>query len=557
MQVKIEEIRTVIANIPFVKNVFVIEQKEFDIMGKVEIFFDGLETPLFFDFKIAKQYPFKTYNSESIIFSNKDLIDFSHVMADGHICIHSASCPDTLKKISIDFYSLREWIIKYYINQHKDINYEHIIVNEQSVNGISFAYCFTDNDGKFVKGEFGKTQLSFLSSGLYKDNKIQNFLVQGFESSTGEEKKCQWSDIYKIVPLTKNGLYYFIGEVPATHGKFIFRNWIEFKSLLSINFLNLLYTFEKNNIQKHNGEIFPIFLGYYINEDEIHWQVALLEIGKFPLNGIPERSNGIKTGVWNSQLIEQEINWGLTRNSSYKYFFGRGTFCSEITTQKILIIGVGAIGSMIATTLTRCGCKYIDFIDFDIKEPENVCRSEYTFWSGIINKTEELKKTLFAISPFVNSNQLDNNYFEMIVKSFRDDTIYREKFSNELNNYDIIFDCSTDNDLMYILDHLDLKSELINISITNHADDLVCAYYPNIYRFVNNQFTNVLNNDVTDLYNPTGCWSPTFKASYNDINSLVQLALNKINVQFQRKNKKENFVIKQENSTGHLKILEY
>ena len=31
-----------------------------------------------------------------------------------------------------------------------------------------------------------------------------------------------------------------------------------------------------------------------------------------------------------------------------------------------------------------------------------------------------------------------------------------------------------------------------------------------------------------DLYNPTGCWSPTFKASYNDISSKVQYALKHI-----------------------------
>ena len=31
------------------------------------------------------------------------------------------------------------------------------------------------------------------------------------------------------------------------------------------------------------------------------------------------------------------------------------------------------------------------------------------------------------------------------------------------------------------------------------------------------------------MYNPTGCWSPTFKASYNDISTLTQYALKIIN----------------------------
>ena len=233
-------------------------------------------------------------------------------------------------------------------------------------------------------------------------------------------------------------------------------------------------------------------------------------------------------------------------------------FCQELITKKILIIGVGAIGSMIATTLTRGGCRYIDFVDYDVKEPENVCHSEYMFLNGITNKTEELEKIFSAISPFIIINPLNNNYFERIVKSHRDDITYSEKFTENFNNYDIIFDCSTDNDLMYVLNTLKLKTKLINISITNHAKELVCAFYPNIYRFVNNQFTNVLKNDVNDLYNPTGCWSPTFKASYNDINALVQLALRQINILLQKKGKKNNFVIQEDNTDlGNLKIVEF
>ncbi|MBK7872890.1 MAG: ThiF family adenylyltransferase [Saprospiraceae bacterium] len=66
-------------------------------------------------------------------------------------------------------------------------------------------------------------------------------------------------------------------------------------------------------------------------------------------------------------------------------------FGEKLTNKKILIIGVGAVGSMIAKTLTRGGCRFIDFVDHDLKEPENICRSEYIFSNGITNKTEELK----------------------------------------------------------------------------------------------------------------------------------------------------------------------
>ncbi|MCO7319787.1 hypothetical protein OKE80_10735, partial [Riemerella anatipestifer] len=63
------------------------------------------------------------------------------------------------------------------------------------------------------------------------------------------------------------------------------------------------------------------------------------------------------------------------------------------------------------------------------------------------------------------------------------------------------------------------------------------------YRFVQTQFISILDNDVDDLYNPTGCWSPTFKASYNDINLLVQYALKQINFIYQENKPKNNFTL--------------
>lgn len=97
-----------------------------------------------------------------------------------------------------------------------------------------------------------------------------------------------------------------------------------------------------------------------------------------------------------------------------------------------------------------------------------------------------------------------------------------------LGRYDIIFDCSTDDGMMYALDNLSLKAKLINLSISNHANELVCAMGYNITETVKFIFGKLVDSDTTDMFNPTGCWSPTFKASYNDIASKLQLALKHI-----------------------------
>lgn len=553
-----DEIKKHISEIPFVKKIYFLEQGDFSINAKVEIAFDELDGSLDFEVEILPLYPLKSFDSESITFKNKELIPYNHVMGSGSICIHTLHSTNLKQKLNIDFNSLKNWIIKYYINKGKDTDYEHIIVSVSPINENYNAYIFTDVNRKFNKGEFGDVQISYLSNGIYKEKTILNYVVQAFIPVREDPIKCEWSNIYKNYKITHAGFYIFIEEVPAKHNRFIFQNWIDFIDFLPQGFLALLYQYEKENIKKTKGSIFPLFIGYRTIETNIHWQIAMLEVGKIPLCGVPEKINNIKTGKWISELIDEKIIWSLSRNSSYKYFFGRGIMSQKITQKKILIIGVGAIGSMVAVTLARGGCNHIDFVDYDIKEPENVCRSEYMFFAGITNKTEELKNILCGISPFVNIQSINNNYFETLIKIFYKDENNKTDIVNNINKYDLIFDCTTDNDLMYVINSLDLIADLINMSITNHAKELVCAFHPNIYKFVNNQFNNVLENDIEDLYNPIGCWSPTFKASYNDINVLVQLAIKHINILFEEDKPKNNFVIKSdENNPSNLNVVKF
>ncbi len=109
---------------------------------------------------------------------------------------------------------------------------------------------------------------------------------------------------------------------------------------------------------------------------------------------------------------------------------------------------------------------------------------------------------------------------------------------------------------MHILDKIDVTATIINLSITNHAQSLVCGVSPHTYKFVRHQFDNILENDVEDLYNPLGCWSPTFKASYNDISTLINFALKHINIMVSNK-QLNSFVINQDNNYESLKVSKF
>jgi molybdopterin/thiamine biosynthesis adenylyltransferase len=515
------------------------EEDQLNLKGQIQVNFNELDNPLSFEVIINPQYPFKYHNEETIKFINKDLLEYKHVMGNGMICIHTSHNIDLKEKLIIDFHSLKNWIIKYYINKEKNIHYEHIIAPQHTFKDSLFSFTFTEVDYEFKQHKYGFVNLRFLNDGLAIGQKVTNFLTHSFTDLSGKELTlCKWSSFYHNLPNKYHGIYVFVEHPPAIYDRFIFQDWESFIGIFKQDFLEFLHNCEKSyKKNKRHGQPIPLYIGYKISDTEIHWQIALLEIGKFPIKGVK------KNQKWSTKLVNRKITWGISRNSSYRYFFGRGAFSEKLTTKKILILGTGAIGSMIARTLTKSGCTKIDLCDYDVKEPENICRAEFRFINGLADKVEELKRILFDISPFVEVGSVNQPYFEILSKVEFNKVESKKELEAFLSSYDLIFDCSTDNDLMYVLNQLELKCDLINISITNKAQQLVCAFSPNIYDFVTTQFSELLNQDTEDLYNPTGCWSPTFRASYNDINLLVQYALNHLNRVYRDNLPKNNFII--------------
>jgi hypothetical protein len=103
---------------------------------------------------------------------------------------------------------------------------------------------------------------------------------------------------------------------------------------------------------------------------------------------------------------------------------------------------------------------------------------------------------------------------------------------------------------MFVLDSLQLECDVINLSITNHAKHLICGFYPNIYHFVRTQVEEILDQDAQDVYEPLGCWNPTFKASYTDINLVVQMAVKQIDTIYSNGKSKKNFVVNTHGNDG-------
>ncbi|HRH02378.1 MAG TPA: ThiF family adenylyltransferase [Bacteroidia bacterium] len=539
MNNRFDLINSTIESIPNIKIISPLRNDYGNILGRVLLLHAGVE--LEFDVEIKPPYPLQFHETESIRFLNSELIEYDHVNRDGSICIHTYHCPEITQKLLLDFNSLKEWVDNYFLSTNQDNHYEHIIVNEDQYETLS-TYLFTEVNHNFSKDSFGYFAFSHQASGSEGKGERHTFLVHSF--LVGKTPyQCSWSKVYNEQRDFQQGVYVYIENPPVKHRRFAVEMWSELGQFISQEFFKFLYdlkrsfVFEKKGIKK-----FPLFIGYKIPTGETHWQCVIIDTNNFPNESV-KLGNG-----YGGQFKEMPISWSSTKNCSYKYFFGRGKFSDKITEKKILIIGVGAIGSIVATTLTRGGCKFISLADYDVKEPENVCRSEYTFHTGITNKVDDLGLRLAKISPFIEV--IPNHLMMDGIKYFINDTNSKESIKQHAEEFDIIIDCTTDDDVAYILDSLDLKSEIVSLSITNNANELLCSVNPNLYSWLMNRGSFIPERNEP-LHQPTGCWNPTFKASYNDINSLVQFALKHINLIIDSGKQLRHFYLSTETENGY------
>lgn len=509
------------------------------LKGRIAVATGQDNTDLEWNVEISPTYPFKVMGSEPIYFQNKNLLDYPHIMQGGNLCMHPAEYENAESQFVNDLKQLKEWIDKYYVKEEKDVHYEHLVVNHYPIHKKYYTFCFAEIQEDFAEGDYGIVHYATLPTGQKNDCQVSNYVVQRFVSYLKTKKvlPCKISNFYQELR-SCTGVYCLLNNIPSVYNKFIVEEYDSIRGLFSQNQKNYIHSFVVSHGDKY--DFFPLFCGYKIPSGGVYWQAMLIFMEDLPIE--PVRVGIGKNRVWLTDFKRGQIQWAETVDISYKYFFGRGAMPEELANKKMLIMGVGAIGSIIAETLTRCGAKNISLYDIDNKEPGNVCRSSYPFYTGITEKTLDMGSLLRQISPHVECTSL-KPIVDLVIKSYAVEHEDKSALAGFFDEFDVIFDCTTDNQLMRVMDSVGAKAQLVNLSITNHAQDLICAFSPNVTETVLLIYDLLKRDTETDMYNPTGCWNPTFKASYNDIECKVQIALKHIIKMLSRLEPLSNFYI--------------
>lgn len=539
-------------NYDFTKN-FVLEEKENGKIFVGKITSKLAKLPLEIDIKIPFGFP-----NEKISLTTTLLRNYPHLIANkdesSWFCLNTPFGETIEEQLNLEIERLSGWIEKYLNNEEKHESPPNAYRNPQFQLFYNEEQAVSEQEIRIKNACWGQTDCYCRGKYYYPlnlgNNSIQfNDVFKNKDLFT--EKKLFWF-FTSMTPVMDNGS---LPDNTKDLGDF-FKVPIEFEKAFKEEY-NISLIEPCVHIKPLTPDEMESLLNHVPTDDEIYVEDivfaesekqckdALIAIGfKFKNEIIWELAKVLPIQEWGLDVskgsdIFYRLKWMKTTNINFERYFGRGHFCDQLTNANITIIGIGAIGSSLAEILTRGGVNNITLIDNDAVEHGNVCRSIYSFTDVGKSKVEALGNKLEEMSPFLNVGVLKANIYSEVN--------YRSKgeIYNILSNANIVFDCTASNELLHCLSILDLPNPIISLGITNEARDLICVTNSSDNLFEKRKFyLSQLEHETENLYyEGIGCYTPTFKANYADINSLLNLATKQIDKVLSEKENVDSFIL--------------
>lgn len=275
-------------------------------------------------------------------------------------------------------------------------------------------------------------------------------------------------------------------------------------------------------------------------DNKIHWRIFFTNHSSIKSECVDYK---LEIGrIILSHSISIPLRYLCTQSIDFSMFYGRGCLSSTLREKRIALIGLGAIGSMMAESLAHSGISKIGLWDSDVVEPGNICRSAFSLADIGESKVRAIAYKIKSINPFIDTKEIrsdgfwdtfDVNHKKYINGSFYDNINYKnqEESIKEIQDYDLIIDCTGSNEMLHFLSYAIPGKGLISLCITNHANELVCVTNADGNPFeLRKAYLSRIEQDTKNFYvEGSGCYSPTFLAKYFDIAALVNSCVREVN----------------------------
>ena len=440
----------------------------------------------------------------------------------GSLCLTTPFVDQLASRLKLEIEQLQGWLEKYYVREEADEQYEYVPI--RAAKGAHLL--FDEEPADYTPERFAEQHSGTFTYGLLRSEKISAELVVSspvFLCSGLGKVPARWAPTVQAARFT--GVWTLLSKEPVLQRKARMECWQDLLPLLPADFYDLVRQLGLDQHFRRQspsalGNHFLLAVGYPIpgvSGQEITWDILLL-----PLSILRRDASSITVQDRFDAFGKKRLLWGVSSNAAYSRFFGRGQLPEAISGRRVLILGTGAIGSCLAETLVRGGLRTLGLADFDLVAPGNICRSRYRFQDVDSSKVTALKRHLLSLSPYA-SVQAHGSLPATIPGAKK-----WQETVNWLNKYDLIFDCSADNQVLATVLHAIPADRIIHLSITEGAEQLIAVVGDGACSLQERreQLLAHLNRPLyPEFREGAGCWHPTFRASGANIESMVGLAI--------------------------------
>lgn len=234
---------------------------------------------------------------------------------------------------------------------------------------------------------------------------------------------------------------------------------------------------------------------------QVHWQAL-----RFPMLSSTESSEHTR------------LHWQKSENWHPSQIHNRGMFGATVAEARILVIGAGAIGSMVSEMLVRGGARNLTIIDDGKTEIGNLTRHTLSLNDVAKFKASALGAHISTLSPHVKAEAI-NTKFENV----------QQPNANRVREQDIVIDTTGNDDVLFHLENFQWSGSpfFCSIAIGLQARRLyvLIARKPRFPRaFFMRHIKKWLVKDKLEYDGSPlprsggiGCWHPAFPARVDDM----------------------------------------
>ncbi len=261
----------------------------------------------------------------------------------------------------------------------------------------------------------------------------------------------------------------------------------------------------------------------------MHWQPIRLPVlaqGNIVRKGFRPGKESARYYLDRSTVLAgtAELEWLNAENWSPTQLVSRGAVSGDLADSHVLLLGGGALGSVVAELLIRAGLRRLSIVDGDLLQAGNLCRHTLTLPDVKTAKSEALAIRLRNVTPHAEVDFVADEFPALGAAA------------ESLTRCDVVIDCTGDDAVIHHLGQFSWggRKRFVSLSLGHAARRLFCffadgtAFPEQDFRLALSPWMRADREELGDAEMPregVGCWHPVFPARADEVWMMASIAV--------------------------------